>query len=44
MVKYCEVYKTAVVAFESAGLHELITELGSCRLGKMHGLWYVVWG
>ncbi|UAV89759.1 hypothetical protein QGX13_gp064 [Pseudomonas phage M5.1] len=44
MVKYCEVFNTAVEAFESAALHEVITELGRCKLGKINGFWYVVWG
>lgn len=44
MVKHCEVFTTAVQAFESAALHEIITELGTCKLGKIHGFWYVVWG
>ena len=44
MVKYCEVFNSARPAFESAGMHEIIPSLGSCKLGYVYGVWYVIWG
>lgn len=44
MVKYCEPFSTARDAFESAGMHDVIKELGPCKLGRIGGIWYVVWG
>ena len=44
MVKYCEVFESGKRAFESAALHEIVTGLGKCKLGKINNIWYVVWG
>ncbi|WPJ20582.1 hypothetical protein vBPFY1MI_99 [Pseudomonas phage vB_PF_Y1-MI] len=44
MVMYCEVFKTAKDSFDSAGLHLIMPSLGKCKLGRVNGVWYVIWG
>lgn len=38
MVKHCEVFPSSDKAFKSTA------GKGKCKVGRIHGFWYVVWG